>query len=142
TRAAYANDVEVVIAYPPAWVERVERGDVDSAETEASVREVIQPLLDAGVDEIALGCTHYPFLAPLIQKVAGARVTVLDPSDAVARQTARVLSEHQLLNRQERAGEKVYYTSGDVNEFARVLENLMGEPGKIFAAPLLGRQDV
>lgn len=134
TRDAYARDVKVLIQYPPDWVDRVERGDVDSPQTRASVRSVIEPMRDAGVDELALGCTHYPFLIPLIQEIAGSRVTILDPSDAVARQTARVLRERDLLNRQEREGRQVYYTSGDPASFALVLEKLLGNQGEVHQA--------
>jgi glutamate racemase len=126
TRAAHAGGVEVIVQYPADWVERVERGEVDSPETEASVRAVVMPMLDAGVDEIALGCTHYPFLTPVIEKIAGAQVSIVDPSDAVARQTARVLRERELLNRQGRKGRQVFYTSGDPQAFARVFEKLLG----------------
>jgi glutamate racemase len=142
TRAAYASGVEVLVQYPADWVERVERGEVDSPETEASVRQVLKPMLEAGVDEIALGCTHYPFLTPVIEKIAGEQVTVLDPSDAVARQTERVLRERDLLNRQvedperrewKRRGRQVFYTSGDPHAFSRVFEKLLGEKGDVRA---------
>ncbi len=123
TRAHYARDVQVQTVYPTDWVERVERGDIDSPETLASVRAVIEPLLEAGVDEIALGCTHYPFLIPVIQAVAGGRATVLDPSEAVARQTARVAPRHPA--RQAGAAHAQFYTSGDANEFARVASKLL-----------------
>ncbi len=127
TRAAYAGEVQVLVQYPADWVERVERGDVDSPETEASVRQALQPMLEAGADEIALGCTHYPFLTPLIEKIAGRRVSILDPSDAVARQAARVLRERGLLNSHPGEGRCTYYTSGDPSAFSRVLEKLLGE---------------
>lgn len=127
TRAAYAGDVQVLVQYPPDWVERVERGDIDSPETEASVRQALQPMLEAGVDEIALGCTHYPFLTPVIQEIVGTRVSILDPSDAVARQTARVLRDRGLLNPRPGEGERTYYTSGDPSAFSQVLEKLSGE---------------
>ncbi len=130
TREQHANGVEVLTVYPPDWVERVERGEIDSPETEASVRKVLQPLLEARADELELGCTHYPFLTPLIQKIAGDRVNVIDPSEAVARQTLRVLRERELLNPQTREGTRVYYTSGDMAGLARVLRKLLGETGE------------
>jgi glutamate racemase len=135
TRAAHASGVEVLVQYPTDWVERVEHGEVDSPETEASVRQVVEPLLESGVDEIALGCTHYPFLTPLIEKIAGTRITILDPSDAVARQTARVLRERDLLNPQEDQGRQVFYTSGDPLAFSQVLQKLLGEEGDVRAYP-------
>jgi glutamate racemase len=131
TRAAHASGVEVIVRYPTDWVDRVERGEVDSPDTEASVRQVVEPLLEAGVDEIALGCTHYPFLTPLIEKIAGARVTILDPSEAVARQTARVLGERDVLNPQENQGRQVFYTSGDPEAFSQIFEKLLGEKGDV-----------
>jgi glutamate racemase len=133
TRAEHAGGVDVIVQYPADWVERVERGEVDSPETEVSVRRVVGPLLEAGVDEIALGCTHYPFLAPVIEKIVGTRVAIVDPSDAVARQTVRVLRERGLLNPEERPGRQVFYTSGDAEAFARVFEKLLGEAGDVRA---------
>lgn len=127
TRLQYANEVEVFVRYPEDWVARVEHGDVDSPETEASVRRVVEPLLEAGVDEIALGCTHYPFLEPLIRKIAGEGVAVIDPSDAVARQTARVLAERDLPMTAVQPGAQTFYTSGDPAEFSRLLEKLLGK---------------
>jgi glutamate racemase len=133
TRVTYAGEVQVLVQYPPDWVERVERGDIDSPETEASVRQVLEPMLEAGADEIALGCTHYPFLTPVIEKIAGTRVAVLDPSDAVARQTARVLRERGLVSPRWWEGRLMYYTSGDPSAFSRVLEKLLGEKGAVRA---------
>ncbi len=126
TRSQYAQDVEVLVTYPQDWVERVERGEIDTPETEASVRRAVQPFVEAGVDQIALGCTHYPFLAPLIQKIAGERVEVIDPSDAVARQTLRVLRDRGLLNPQTATGTRSFYTSGDARAFSSVLGKLLG----------------
>lgn len=128
TRDAFAGGVEVLTVYPPDWVERVERGELDSPGTAASVRAVIAPLLEAGVDEIALGCTHYPFLTPLIEELAQGRAVVLDPSAAVAAQTARVIRELKLAPSAELCS---YYTSDDREAFARVLPSLL--PGNTIA---------
>jgi glutamate racemase len=123
TRDAHAREVQVHTVYPEDWVERVERGEIDSPETEAKVRRVIEPLLEAGVDEIALGCTHYPFLSPLIEKIAQGRVTILDPSDAVAKQTANIIASQNLAVSKQ--GTSLFYTSGEPKEFARVLHKLI-----------------
>lgn len=123
TREEFAREIQLFTVYPTDWVERVERGDIDSPETFSSVRAVIQPLLDAGVDEIALGCTHYPFLAPLIEKIADGRATILDPSDAVAKQTVRVVAARDLSS--SRSATQTFYTSGDVSEFTRVSRKLL-----------------
>ena len=65
---------------------------------EAAVRARVEPLLAAGADHLVLGCTHFPHLKPLIERVAAGRAAVLDPSDAVARQVERLLAARGLLN--------------------------------------------
>jgi len=88
---------EVVTSACPGWVEAVEAGALDSAETQVLVRNCVQPLLDAGADTLVLGCTHYPFLRPQIEAVAGPNVRILETGMPVARQLQRQLQSHQLL---------------------------------------------
>lgn len=97
TKARFAKDVTVVATVADEFVELVERGETSGAVAEAAVRAKIEPLLAAGCDMLVLGCTHFPHLKPLIEKIASGRAEVLDPSDAVARQTKRVLAAHGLL---------------------------------------------
>lgn len=93
TRGQFEDNVKIVERVGQGFVELVERGILDGEEAEKTVRASLQPLLDEGADIIVLGCTHYPFLAPLIQQIAGPGVTVIDPAPAVARQTLRVMKE-------------------------------------------------
>ena len=88
------------------------------------MRRIIDPLLDEGVDEIALGCTHYPFLAPVIESIARGKAALLDPSEAVARQTMRVVQELGL--RAADSPTQTFFTSGETKEFERVLKKLLG----------------
>ncbi|MBP5483301.1 MAG: aspartate/glutamate racemase family protein, partial [Bacteroidales bacterium] len=74
----------------------VEAGVLNGPEAEATVRASLQPLLDAGADTIVLGCTHYPFLQPVIERLAGPSVQVIDPAPAVARQTVHLLQERSV----------------------------------------------
>ena len=76
-----------------SWVSQVESGDLDSAAALALVAAEVEPLLEAGADTLVLGCTHFPFLAPLIAEVAGPVVTLIDPAPAVADQLARRLGD-------------------------------------------------
>jgi glutamate racemase len=77
-------------------VEQVEAGQLDTPETEALLRQYLEPMLAANVDQIALGCTHYPLLMPLIQRVVTNRAQVIDPAQAVVRQVQRTLMLHNL----------------------------------------------
>lgn len=91
TKERYASGVSVITAVADEFVELVERGETAGAAAEAAVRAKITPLLDAGCDQIVLGCTHFPHLKALIESVCGDRAEVVDPSDAVARQIERVI---------------------------------------------------
>ena len=93
TRGRFEDDVRIVEHVGEGFVELVENGILDGPEAYETVRASLQPLLDAGADRIVLGCTHYPFLRPVIEAIAGPDVQVIDPAPAVARQTVRVLAE-------------------------------------------------
>ena len=98
TCARFAKKTRVLACVADEWVALVERGETEGPRTEAAVRACVEPLLAAGADHLVLGCTHFPHLKPLIEKVAAGRAAVLDPSDAVARQAERLLAVRGLLN--------------------------------------------
>ncbi len=91
TKDLYQNGVRIEEHVGAGFVELVERGELEGPATERIVRSSVQPLLDAGADTIVLGCTHYPFLRPVIERVAGPGVRIIDPAPAVAQQVLRVL---------------------------------------------------
>ena len=97
TKGRFEDDVKIVEHVGEGFVELVEAGDLDSPKAEVVVRESVTPLLAECADTIVLGCTHYPFLAPVIQRVAGNDVTLIDPAPAVARQTVKVMQQKGLL---------------------------------------------
>lgn len=101
TKAKFAKNVTVVATVADEFVEIVESLRVNSTLNDhdvlAVVRRKIEPLLDAGCDKIVLGCTHFPHLKQVIEKICADRAEVIDPSDAVARQAKRVLSSLNLL---------------------------------------------
>ncbi|MBO4263063.1 MAG: glutamate racemase, partial [Bacteroidales bacterium] len=104
TKERYAEGVQVVEAIGRGFVERVERLELDGAETEAAVRSCLQPLLAAGADVIVLGCTHYPFLLPVIRRICGPDVRIIDPAPAVARRLSDVLATAGIPLEQETGG--------------------------------------
>ncbi|MEK7919579.1 glutamate racemase [Burkholderia contaminans] len=77
-------------------VEAIERGDTNSPALRALLDSYLQPMLDDGADTLVLGCTHYPFFAETIRDLVGDRMTLVDTSDAIARQLVRVLDERNL----------------------------------------------
>ena len=93
TKGLYQHDVRIEEHVGEGFVQLVERLELDGPEAEGVVRASLQPLLDAGADTIVLGCTHYPFLRGVIERIAGPDVRVIDPAPAVARQLLKVLRE-------------------------------------------------
>jgi len=102
-------------------VERVEAGDLDGPQTRALLERYLQPLLDAGADTLVLGCTHYPFLRPLIERLAGPEVRVVDPSGAVARRVQEVLGDAARGTGSLRA-----FTTGDAAGQGALFSRLLG----------------
>ena len=97
TAARWASDVEVVKVVGEGFVELVERDMEHSEEAEHLVRRAVEPLLGKGVDRLVLGCTHYPFLRPTIERViAGSGIEVIDSGAAVARRVEWLLDRYDI----------------------------------------------
>ena len=92
----HAANTKVISCVADDFVTFVEHGDTSSKYAEAAVRRHVEPLLEAGADQIVLGCTHFPHLKPLIEKVVAGRAVVVDSSDAVARQVMRLLVSNNM----------------------------------------------
>ncbi len=86
-------------------------------------------MINQKIDTVVLGCTHYPFVIPLIQEIVGADVRVIDPAPAIARQVSRVLNDAGMRSDFIDTGNMDFYTSGDVIEFTKLLPRLLGETG-------------
>ena len=122
----FAAGVTLIKQPCPGLVERIERGDLDSPATEALLRELLAPMLDAGADTIVLACTHYPFVLPLIRALAGPGVQVIDPAPAVARQLARVLDERGLCAPADAAPRHRFLSTAEPAALERALHDLLG----------------
>jgi glutamate racemase len=95
--ARFAQNITVYEDPCIGLVELIEAGHIHAPQTEQLLRPILAPMLAAGVDTLVLGCTHYPFVLPLLREMAGTAVTIIDPAPAIARQTAQVLSQNHLL---------------------------------------------
>ena len=112
TKGLYENDVRIEEHVGEGFVQLVESRQLDGPEAERIVRASLQPLLDAGADTIVLGCTHYPFLLPVIRRIAGPGVRVIDPAPAVARQLLHILQERGIAEADPAPGVELL-SSGD-----------------------------
>lgn len=123
TARRYAADVEVIKVEGRGFVELVEASEEDSPKAERLVREVVEPLLDKGIDRIVLGCTHYPFLVPHIERViAGRDIQIVDSGEAVARRVEWLLERYKLFAEREHKPEFRFITFS-TEEYRQRLEN-------------------
>jgi glutamate racemase len=133
--ASYGSDVEFVIQPCPGLADQVEKGELASEATRALVERYMRPIIDKGGDIVVLGCTHYPFLRPLIQDVAGPAVEVIDPATPVARELRRRLEYAGLLQNGGQPGTETFWTTGAVADVARIVRQLWGKSVDVMALP-------
>ena len=114
TAARYGEGIEVVAVPGTGFVELVENDLEATPEAEACVRRAVEPMLARGADQIVLGCTHYPFLLPVLQRiVAGHDAAIVDPSPAVARRVAELLDRYDLRAAADRKPRYTFLTFAD-----------------------------
>lgn len=116
----YAANTELILQVGHGLVEFVESGQLDSPEVESALRSFLEPMVEAEVDQIVLGCSHYPFLRPVMERIAGNGVTIIDPAPAVAEQTERLWSK--LNTTPEPVVSHSFFTSGDVSRLSSFVE--------------------
>ncbi|MGJ3442291.1 glutamate racemase [Pseudomonas sp. Je.1.5.c] len=116
----FASDVRVITQPCPGLVECIEAGDLFSPQLRQLLAGYVQPLLSAGCDTLILGCTHYPFLRPLLAEMVPADVAIIDTGAAVARQLQRLLAERQLLA-DGPARDTVFWSSADPENLRKIL---------------------
>lgn len=126
----FANGVELRQDTCPGLVQQIEKGDLDGDETRRILQRALEPMLAENIDTVVLGCTHYPFVIPLIQKIVGENVRVIDPAPAVARQTERLLDAAGLKRppgEDKKSGAVQLYTSGRAALLRSLLPKLLGQ---------------
>jgi glutamate racemase len=119
----------------PGLVDQIEHGALDSAETHRILEQALAPMLQQGIDTVVLGCTHYPFVIPLIQQISGPAVRVIDPAPAIARQVQRLLVAASLLDLDFNFTTDIpgkprqllhFTTTGDASRMQFMLHTLLG----------------
>jgi glutamate racemase len=123
----FAQGVKILQDTCPGLVAEIEQGNLSGSETRTILEGALRPMLAQGIDTVVMGCTHYPFVIPLIAEITGPGVRVIDPAPAVARQTGRLLEQHGWLAEGGQAAPARYLTSGEPRKFAALLEQLLGE---------------
>jgi glutamate racemase len=128
----FAEGIQAFAVGCPELVTLVEQGRFEGPEVEEIVTQALQPVLKENIDVLVLGCTHFPALRPVIEKIAGPGVQVIDSGQAIARRTRAVLQAEgmlapaTLLDRGD--SELAIWCSGDPEAFSRVATKILGQP--------------
>jgi glutamate racemase len=130
---AYADGVQVLSQPCPGLADLIEEGHLDGEVLGARLEELTRPLRDAGVDMVVLGCTHYLFVAPALERVLGPGVALVDSAPAIARRTAQLLDQAGH-GRRDAAGGLRVLTTGDAAKVEPVVRRLWGEPVPVTGA--------
>lgn len=112
TSDLYSKETKVVEVVGKGLVQAIENGKKDSPDTEKILRELLQPMIASGIDHLVLGCSHYPYLIPVLRKILPENVTIIDSGMAVARQTMVVLQSLDLLADAQQKRPQ-FFTNGD-----------------------------
>lgn len=121
----YSDQVQVFTQPCPGLVERIEAGELHSQATRELLAGYVQPLLEAGCDSLILGCTHYPFIRPLLHSMVGPDIALIDTGAAVARRLQSLLQADDLLVVSSAAQEH-FYTTGKLEVMQQAMSALWG----------------
>jgi glutamate racemase len=130
----FANGVTVLQDTAPGLVMAIEAGQLDGPEVRRILEKALLPMLSQGIDTVVLGCTHFPFVIPLIEEIVGPQVRVIDPAPAVARQVGRLLDSHGLRTTSSGPGQARFYTTGDAEQMQALLPKLIGQASRVHPA--------
>lgn len=128
---SYGRNVKVVTQGCVGLVECIERGELNAESTFNLLKQYCQPLLDEGADTIVLGCTHYPFVKPLIRQIVGESVTLIDTGAAVAKHLQKRLAALDLLAFPDQAGAVKFWTNSQAADAKLVIEALWGRRAEV-----------
>jgi len=123
TTSLYAHGLTVIEQVGEGLVELIEMGKIDSEEMKTLLQTYLKPMIEANIDYLVLGCTHYPYLIPLLLNLLPKNIKIIDSGEAVARQTKAVLEKNSLLNISISKPKNEFFTNGNPEILKGILEN-------------------
>lgn len=135
TSEQFRNSKNIFEVEGAGLVALIEAGKIEA--TKPLLEKYLQPLINQGVDHIVLGCSHFPFLLPIIKKIVPTHVKVIDSGEAVAKQTKKILEQYDLLNNHiSSTGKKnnshLFYTNGNLTLFQKFLKQINIKSNTVF----------
>ncbi len=123
TSDLYARNIEVIEVIGAGLVELIENDKIDSPEMQSLLSSYMNPLIKKNIDYLVLGCSHYPYLIPILKKMLSDRVTIIDSGEAVAKQTKAILERTALINTNTKLGTHSLYTNENVVILEKILKS-------------------
>jgi glutamate racemase len=124
TSEKFAKNTNVITQIGFGLVDQVENNLIDTEETLGLLKKYIEPMIEAQVDYIVLGCTHYPLLTNQINQITGGKINLLEPSEAIAKQTKKKLEEFDLKSQSSKRSTVIYTSGNNLSVVNTVLSNL------------------
>ena len=123
TSDLFASNIKVIEQVGDGIVSLIENGNLYSEDMKLLLQNYMQPMIDANIDCLVLGCTHYPYLMPILKDILPKHVTIIDSGEAVAKQTKTILNANNLLNTEITKSKLQFFTNGN----PEVMTALLGD---------------
>jgi len=128
----HGADARLIVQACPGLVEQIEKGELYTDKTRLMLQSYLAPLMRQKIDTLVLGCTHYPFLSPMIREIVGEKIRVVDTGDAIARELRRQLMIRGLLplangKEQGKSDSIEFWSSGDIQIVEPLMSRLWGK---------------
>lgn len=124
TSKAFAAETKIIEIIGDGLVRLIESGDLESDTLRAHLKKYVRPMIEADVDYIVLGCTHYPYLIPMLKELIPPSITIIDSGKAVAKQTKMILEQENLLNSEAHSATYRFYSNSDLKTLKYLLKPL------------------
>ena len=122
TSDLYTKGIKVIEIIGSGLVELIESGEIYSDIMKTKLKDFLQPMIEQRIDHLVLGCSHYPYLIPVLRDILSEDIKIIDSGEAVARQTKNVLTKENLLSDKNSIGTNLFYSNSDIT----VLKNILG----------------
>ena len=127
TSINHAAGIKIIEQEGTGLVPLIESGKVEAKETKELLNKYVGPMLEQGMDHLVLGCTHYPYLIPVLESLLPAHVKIIDSGEAVARQVRAVLQKNDALNASNEPARHRLYTNVAPDILKRFVEDVTAD---------------